>query len=572
LRLSCLVIGGDSDRIFIVTIKASKTVADLKDKIKKEKKPTLDHISADMLDIWKVSTLIDDHFQENVGIPDEKPLLPVNELSTVFTEAPVLKHLHIIVKEQTTGECKRLNYYLLSMESRPSATMSPNSDSLPWLVEIHHKLWRKHHLFHQIFRTATLTKADFIQLQDQLQELNPNRNSKSYVAGNVLATKSAFLRSRSTPSVASDAPSLVPRLVFDVSQGLTQPPSSDVVDDDAGDIAIFPCTFQYMDLTVLELQNDIRVPQLTLLRKEWGNMVDIFNERKKGTRGSAVFTGQPGIGKTCLLYSILIRCIIRAQPIVFQDMMGDVFIINDTVRRQKGMPVITADDVLTLVDADGEYCQPDPYLFWASNLRILLTSSPKTRGHRRWLTQYVQAGAAFVMEPWSQEELLVASLFLASIDITLKRFRITSYVCGLIPRSCFEAAVSSKMLRDAKDAIIDAIEGTPQLSRAIVHVHSGAIVHRAFQIRPSSPTSRGWSSCLTEAVSDWAFKKMMDYLDRRGADAAYNFYRAIQASTHSSGLGGKMFVTKVHLFFGNIAKSRTFTIHSLDEPSTTFDI
>jgi hypothetical protein len=123
---------------------------------------------------------------------------------------------------------------------------------------------------------------------------------------------------------------LVPRLVFDASH----PPSPYVVEasandsddaddantvaDDAMDIdpdpgssscshvntdavylsnGIFPCTIRYMDLTVLRLENEIRVPLLTLLQTEWGNMIDILNDRKKGIRGSAVFTGQPGIGE-----------------------------------------------------------------------------------------------------------------------------------------------------------------------------------------------------------------------------------------------------------------------------------
>jgi hypothetical protein len=102
----------------------------------------------------------------------------------------------------------------------------------PWLVEIHSKLWGKHDLFGQVFRTTNLTKADFIELQHQLQELNPERNSESYVATNVLATKSAFLRSRSTALFGTNLDNgPVPRLVFNTSQ----PPSSDVMDDDADD-------------------------------------------------------------------------------------------------------------------------------------------------------------------------------------------------------------------------------------------------------------------------------------------------------------------------------------------------
>jgi uncharacterized protein YfaP (DUF2135 family) len=88
-------------------------------------------------------------------------------------------------------------------------------------------------------------------------------------------------------------------------------------------------------------------------------------------------------------------------------MKGDVFIINDTVRRQQtGRPVVPGDDVPTLVNADGAFCQPNPYLFDSSNLRILLTSSPRSRKDRKWLTQ---TGAVYVMELWSREEFLVAS-------------------------------------------------------------------------------------------------------------------------------------------------------------------
>jgi hypothetical protein len=160
-----------------------------------------------------------------------------------------------------------------------------------------------------------LTKADFIKLQRQLQELNPERSSESYVAKDVLATKSAFLRARSTPLSGTDlGKGPVPRLVFDASPSpcvvedgaddTDDGDNGDGVADDAMDIdpdpgssgcshvntdaayRIFPCTIWYMDLTVLELENGIRVPLLTLLRNEWGDMIDIFNDREKGIQES----------------------------------------------------------------------------------------------------------------------------------------------------------------------------------------------------------------------------------------------------------------------------------------------
>ena len=53
--LVCCVLGLDDVKPFLVDIPLSKTVDHLKKAIKKEKEPTLNHIAADQLEIWKVS-------------------------------------------------------------------------------------------------------------------------------------------------------------------------------------------------------------------------------------------------------------------------------------------------------------------------------------------------------------------------------------------------------------------------------------------------------------------------------------------------------------------------------------
>jgi len=111
-----------------------------------------------------------------------------------------------------------------------------------------------------------------------------------------------------------------------------------------------------------------------------------------------------------MLYSVLVLCIILAQPIVFQDVHGTVFTVGNTVRRL-GTPGVSvdADDVLALVDADNAVSQPNKHLFDNGEYRILLTSSPKKKDDRRWLKQLVGPHSMFIMEPWSREELVVTS-------------------------------------------------------------------------------------------------------------------------------------------------------------------
>lgn len=55
LKLFCWVLNG-SNKPFSVTIGGSETVDDLKKVIKKEKEPELDHLAADRIILWKVST------------------------------------------------------------------------------------------------------------------------------------------------------------------------------------------------------------------------------------------------------------------------------------------------------------------------------------------------------------------------------------------------------------------------------------------------------------------------------------------------------------------------------------
>ena len=54
ISLNYSILGPDVDNAFPVKISRGETVGALKDAIKEEKTPELDHIAADRLDVWKV--------------------------------------------------------------------------------------------------------------------------------------------------------------------------------------------------------------------------------------------------------------------------------------------------------------------------------------------------------------------------------------------------------------------------------------------------------------------------------------------------------------------------------------
>ncbi|KIM72338.1 hypothetical protein PILCRDRAFT_742219 [Piloderma croceum F 1598] len=101
LDLNCLMLGHDASHIFPIEIAESKTVGALRKAIKDEKRPTFDHIPADTLLLWKVSIPVNRNLTENLSklnFVDEGSLLPVEELSDVFSDSLSRKHLHIIVR------------------------------------------------------------------------------------------------------------------------------------------------------------------------------------------------------------------------------------------------------------------------------------------------------------------------------------------------------------------------------------------------------------------------------------------------------------------------------------------
>ena len=55
ISLNCSILGRNVRNVFPVDILRGRTVGHLKGAIKKEKEPTLNHIAADQLEIWKVS-------------------------------------------------------------------------------------------------------------------------------------------------------------------------------------------------------------------------------------------------------------------------------------------------------------------------------------------------------------------------------------------------------------------------------------------------------------------------------------------------------------------------------------
>jgi len=103
LSLNCLILGDTQERLFIVKILNTECATVLKDRIKEEKAPHLNHIAASDLDLWKVDLPLDELGAEPVHVNLDNKLSPPRwPLSSFFKDTVDDQHLHVIVKAPVT--------------------------------------------------------------------------------------------------------------------------------------------------------------------------------------------------------------------------------------------------------------------------------------------------------------------------------------------------------------------------------------------------------------------------------------------------------------------------------------
>ncbi len=75
---------------------------------------------------------------------------------------------------------------------------------LPWLAEVHSKVWNREGLKPQLFREVKVTGGDYAALQECLKELHPDRDSRYYYGDNVDVKNAKLDFLQSLPLAAED--------------------------------------------------------------------------------------------------------------------------------------------------------------------------------------------------------------------------------------------------------------------------------------------------------------------------------------------------------------------------------
>jgi hypothetical protein len=111
ITLNCWPIGNPKNNIFSVKIDTSKTIAILKDRIKKKRRPRFDSFAADELILFKIIVMTSqfDDVLKNAASPNDVPdaeMLddPTIKISECFDDPPTqLIHIMVQLPPTTTG-------------------------------------------------------------------------------------------------------------------------------------------------------------------------------------------------------------------------------------------------------------------------------------------------------------------------------------------------------------------------------------------------------------------------------------------------------------------------------------
>ncbi|KAH7030363.1 hypothetical protein BKA57DRAFT_401190 [Linnemannia elongata] len=110
LTLFCLVDGEAPSQAFPVEIESTKTIGNLKQRIKTEKSPRFDDFAADELTLWRVS-FPDDNLSSAIKVDalGDKTQLnnPRTRISTLFPESPD-DNTYILVQRPQPGNANAL--------------------------------------------------------------------------------------------------------------------------------------------------------------------------------------------------------------------------------------------------------------------------------------------------------------------------------------------------------------------------------------------------------------------------------------------------------------------------------
>ncbi|KAI0264039.1 hypothetical protein BGY98DRAFT_1103716 [Russula aff. rugulosa BPL654] len=333
---------------------------------------------------------------------------------------------------------------------------------LPWLKELHEKIWNQKGRRPENFRKVKVTQADYVALQKQLDS---DRDSPDYngTESDVSSIKLNFLLSLAPAEASSQQHP-------DDSDDRVDNDDDASNEDDVVLKSLFPYILDFLDLSTLGLKEAVptRFPLPLLLREEYKEISQLIKDKPQNSGGSVLISGQPGIGKTAYLYLRMVEHMIEGRPFLFQSTEDTVYHVAE-----EGVEVVQSwsskETIVAFVDGDDEKNHaPKRMLTRLSSVQLIVASSPNVSSEK-WIKQAGHGSfvTRLAINLWSQKELLITGIFLHRLDLPFKLLRESTLYFGYNPHQCFKASSSAARLDDIKDSVVSAIEEAAMTSNFV---------------------------------------------------------------------------------------------------------
>ncbi|EDR09962.1 uncharacterized protein LACBIDRAFT_293780 [Laccaria bicolor S238N-H82] len=407
-------------------------------------------------------------------------------------------------------------------------------DEIPdWLQELHKKIWNRKDLRQELFRSVTLTLTDYNRLQESMTKLYLNVQEEDCWNGTagVVTARLAALQSSNNCLVTDHGPH---RIVQPINHNDDQTEGDDEVDEELG--SLFPFALEYLDLSSLNLQSPPPcMPMPLLIRKEYHILSKMLNDLPQDGRGSAIITGQPGIGKTAYLYYRLIQSMLAGTRCLFQPIRNEKHENTVYLIAESSIEVVNSwstEGVVAFFDADGPSPRPAQFIIDNHYIKIIGACLPNV-ADEKWTTKMGNGAVLnrIVTTLWSRQELYITGMFLAVPHLPYSRLQELTTYFGFNPRTCFNARLKPHYLLDYLGSIEKKIDETAKKTslESIWRETCSrkSISHSIFQISPKDDR-RMLSQVTTAAISPWALTTLLKIYEHRQADASFEFYNMIK--------------------------------------------
>ncbi|KAI0294602.1 hypothetical protein B0F90DRAFT_1821170 [Multifurca ochricompacta] len=307
-------------------------------------------------------------------------------------------------------------------------------------------------------------------------------------------------------------------------------------------------SFKYLttdSLSKLRLKDLDFMETVLMIRQEYDDALNVIKEislnRETSRIGGIIITGQPGIGKTCFLFYLLLLRLSSGQPTAFQKRPTYYLLFTDSgverhILESGALPVGT----LALSDSNAQVEKPCNGFLYASNRGtafVVQTTSPKADRWTGW--EKYHNGFLYVMECFSWDEMHVLGTLL---NLSVETLKNNYEKWGPSARTLIKMIRTPSFLEKHEGFVKRIADDFANDFRGYTKdINAMGACHRLIAIHPSGTSLEKRGVPIGEIATEHLNNLVLDARGGRTVEKQLEFYNLISSHKHFRGSAGFMF-------------------------------